>query len=717
MSHLLSHNSTTIIKKRYLDGPDETIDGMWDRVSGGNREFRRLMSELLFLPNSPTLFNRGTKSGGTSSACFVFDIEDCLLGDWPEGGLNSPFPNSIMGTTFKAACVAKAGGGVGYYLGDIREEGADVRSTHKRACGPVGVLHWLQRLRSLITQGGKRDLAQMAVLPRRHKDIRKFIHCKDEDPKALESFNISVDWDDEGMDSIDWDRANLMLSDPVLAAAAFGNDPTNLWMEQAVSAWRTGDPGMFFGDEVNRWNATPHLGRINAPNPCGETPNLNNEPCNLGSMVLRRLMKLIRKGLWTIDWDTLKEVVRQSIRFLDDILDHNKFPHPDITHMAFTTRKLGLGVMGWADALAMMHVPYDSQEAVDTADELMKTIKTVALEESIALGHAKGFYPAYDPLRSPEWALPCRNSTRTSIAPTGTISIIAECEPSIEPHFALERTRTTHEGIKFTEKIDQWLGDLGGFVPKVANDIPLEWHVKHMAAFQKHTDLGVSKTINLPNSATIHDVSRAYKLMWESKCKGGTVYRDGCRSEQVLVAKKTSVYTTDAAPVAAAPLKPITLPNDVPQLPRHKFKIGGAKFYLHVGVTADGTRPVEIFLKGSKSGSTLRGMLDAWAMSVSNALQHHQPLEEIVRLHEGSRFEPAGMTGNPDIPVCSSVPDYVVRFLALKFLTPAAAGGEPKHDRPSGESGLYCPECGNALLLRGGCLTCVKDQCGFSRCG
>jgi ribonucleoside-diphosphate reductase alpha chain len=710
MPAVISDNSRQIIEARYLDEGEKRADDVFRRVSMGNQDYYELMSDLLFLPNSPTLFNLGTKNGGTLSACFVFDIEDCLLGDWPDGGLDSPFPSSILGTTFKAACVAKAGGGVGYYLGNIRPQGTLVRSTHKKACGPVGVLHWLHRLRSLITQGGKRDLAQMGVLPVSHADIRKFIHCKDEDPKALESFNISVSWFDEWIKKVDWDQLDSGTN-------VIGPGPTDLWREQCKSAWRTGCPGMLFWDTVNATNVTPHLGDINATNPCGETPNLSDEPCNLGSLALRRLLVKIGLGRWRINWDLLKETVRRAIRFMDGILDANIFPHPDITKMARATRKLGLGVMGWADMLAMLRIPYDSQEAVDLADELMKTISVAALNESGNLGQQKGLYPAYDPEKSPKWAPPCRNSTRTSIAPTGTISIIAECEPSIEPHFALERQRTTNEGIKLTENITDWLGDLGGFVPKIANEIPLEWHVKHQAAFQKHTDLGVSKTINLPNSATVQDVSRAYRLMWESKCKGGTVYRDRCRDEQVLVAKKRSVYAIEAD-------VPSDLPNDVPQLPRHKFYAGDTKCYLHVGTSSDGKRPVEIFLTVSKAGSTLRGLMDSWAKQTSNSLQRGMPLDKLVDLHEGERFEPSGMTRNKEIPICTSIPDYVVRYLKMKFDPPkekftvqvAVATDTPATNGKAG-SGELCPDCGAELIYQAGCLYCVKSGCGFSRCG
>jgi ribonucleoside-diphosphate reductase alpha chain len=707
MSAKISANSLRILDKRYFDksAGEDNPEKMFKRISGGNPEYYEMLSGLLMLPNSPTIFNLGTKSGGTLSACFVFDIADMLLGDWPKGGDHSPWSNSILGTTFKAACVAKAGGGVGYYLGNIREEGAPVKSTHKFACGPVAVLHWLNRLRNLITQGGKRDLAQMAILPAKHKDARKFIHCKDLDPQALSSFNISVSWEDDWLQQIDWDN---------LERDTHFDSPTGLWWEQCSSAWRTGDPGTFFWTTTNRFNATPHLGDINATNPCGETPNISDEPCNLGSLALLRFLIKMSAGKYKVDWDKLKHYVRTATRYLDDILDWNEFPHPDITRMALATRKLGLGVMGWADMLAMLRIPYDTQDAVDLGEEVMKTINETALDESIQLGVKKGAYPAYNPDDSPKWAPKCRNSTRTSIAPTGTISIIAECEPGIEPHYALERERTTYEGIKMTERVQDWLPDLGDFVPKTAKEIDWKWHVKHQAVFQKHTNLGVSKTINLPNSATVRDISGAYRLMWESGCKGGTVFRDGCRNEQVLVERKTtSVYSTSGS-----------IPKKKELGARRpgwteKFKVGGYKVYLTSNsYSQTDSELAEIWLKVSpQQGSTVDGMLDSFAKMFSKALQNGVPLEELIKLHKNSKFEPSGLTGHPDVPICSSIPDLVVRFLEKHFLKKEEPKSENKSKEGGSKTGTFCPDCGKELINIQGCNTCLNPGCGFSKCG
>jgi ribonucleoside-diphosphate reductase alpha chain len=760
---VLTDNSKTILAQRYIDKVhDKTVDGLWDRVSLGNPEYRRLMSELLFLPNSPTMFNMGLPTGGTSSACFVFDLEDTLLGDWPTGGLPEPFITSILGTMFKAACVAKAGGGVGYYLGNLRPEGAEVKSTHKKACGPVTVLRFLNFLRTLITQGGKRDLAQMGVLDAHHPDIRKFIHVKDIDPQALGSFNISVSWRNEYLNQVCFEGI----------PTGGGNDWTQIWWEQCESAWKSGCPGNLFWDTINADNATPHLGNINATNPCGETPNINDEPCNLGSLAVCRYLidhgpHRAAKHRFEIDWDHLKADTRTAIRFLDDILDNNAFPHPNITKMALETRKLGLGVMGLADLFAILGVPYDSAEAVNLSSELAAHQKEVAAKASLELAEQKGAYPAWKtmPRELRDAWRPYRNSTRTSIAPTGTIAIIAGVWGSIEPYFAAEAERTTYEGIKLADGIPDWVKAIlheTGHSPKVASEVHWRYHVRHQAAWQKHTDLGVSKTINMPNDATVKDVSDAYRFMWETGCKGGTIFRDGCREEQVLVKRTTrSVYSTakpeepgrrlmvepgmlalpgDLTPeqkaefqkysqslqrylaLPSGPDRRKKLPDERPSVTR-KFHLGRVKGYLTVGLFPDGS-PGEVFINIGKQGSTLDGLVDTWAITLSAALQNGVPLEDLVKRHAGTSFEPNGLTQCPEIPVATSIPDFVVRWLDWKFGKKNPTGEEKaflemqqRTPKATGHTGKYCPDCNTELHWDAGCYVCRKPGCGFSKCG
>lgn len=820
MSTVLSENSLAILKKRYLNN-GESVDSLWDRVSGGNPKFRELMSSLRFLPNSPTLFNAGLNNGCTLSACFVLNVSDCMLSH--EGVIRE---DSIVRTREKAIMIAKAGGGVGYYFGDLRPKGKPIKSIQRVACGPVAVLRDYHMIHKLITQGGKRDLAQMGVLPCWHEDIKEFIHAKDSDPQGLSSFNISISWTDE------WVKKAFYQMDNGIQGKE-----SDLWNEQVESAWKHGCPGMLFYDTVNRDNPNKHLGLIKATNPCvvgdtlvltkngefsiqdlvdqevevwngevwskvtpkitgrnvtilkvtledgrtlhctenhrfpwdintsdvdceemmeirhlkpgdsiidypmpnsvlksiiriktivklspaeivycftdpisgrgtfnrivtgqcGETPNRSDEPCSLGSLSLPRYFN---KGQRSLNWTKLGDDVVTCIEFMDDILDRNVFPHPDIDKAARLTRKLGLGVMGWADLLALMHIHYDTQEAVNLGESLMKHINEIALATSERLAKEKGPYIGYDECKTEGPFV--RNETRTSIAPTGTIAIIADVWGSIEPHFALSWDRTTYEGMKLKEHISCW-DSLEGFVPHIANEIDVEWHVKHQAAFQKHTNLGCSKTINLPKHATKEDVSKAYRLMYESGCKGGTVFRDGCREDQVLVSNKTkSVFALENTPSRKK------MPPERQSI-THKFKVGGTECYITAGLFEDGT-PGEVFIRASKLGSSINGMLDTWAIAFSISLQNGTSLEDACEHHVGARFEPSGITNNPDLPVCSSIPDYVVRWLEYRFL------GKKKEESVSIDSGVFCPECGNQAAYQAGCLVCTNKTCGWSRC-
>lgn len=706
MSAVITANAERMFGERYIakEVGEKTPRDVFRRCSFGNPDYFRIMDELLYLPNSPTLFNAGLNNGGTSSACFKFDIEDALLGDWPHGGDNGADPDSIIGTMFKAAAVAKAGGGVGYYLGKLRRKNAPVNSTHKKACGPVAVVRFLHGVRSLITQGGKRDLAQMGILPCWHEDILDFVNCKNDDPDALSSFNLSVSWTNDFLTKVDFEGVQFPDQQSYESA---------IWWAQCQAAWKTGDPGMYFFDTAEQFNPTPHLGQLTGTNPCGEVCLLSNEPCNLGSVSLWRFVVGLKDSKRRVDWALLRETVRVAIRYMDEILDNNVFPHPQITRAAMLTRKLGLGVMGWADMLALLKIPYDSGDAVGLAYEVMRTIDEVAFSESVRLGEKKGAYPAWEaaPDDVKERFPKCRNSTRTCCAPTGTISILANASSGIEPHYMLEWERETYEKIKLVEKISV-SEYLQGFIPKTASEIGLEWHVKHQAAFQKHTNLACSKTINLPNSATVKDISDAYRLMWELGCKGGTVFRDGCRDKQVLRAVGSAGNTTVA--VGAIPSQTLDRPCQRRRLPKdrhavvHQFRVGDAEGFLTVGHFEDGS-PGEIFLTVSRQGSTIDGVFDTWAIQVSMSLQHGMPLADLIRQHQGRRFEPYGLTGNSDVPMASSIPDYVVRWLYHRYLK------KDNSQSPSMKSGNLCPECGQETILQSGCVEC--KSCGYSKCG
>jgi len=659
-----SETSQRVLCKQYLrkgeDYPEcpickqrhETLDELMDRVSFGIAPYREMLSRFDFLPNSPTLFNAG--SNGTLSACFKFDVEDTM--------------ESILDVGRKAALVQKWGGGVGYCLSALRQEGAPIRSTHGKACGPIAVMRMYHAITEMITQGGKREGAQMAILHCTHPDLVRFIKCKEEE-SAFNTFNISVAATDEFMQNVDTVYKDLF--------------------DMIVShAWANGDPGLYFIDTAERANPTPELGKLTGTNPCGEVPLLDNEACNLGSINLSHFVVPDGKhpGYGFFDFDRLKGLTHLATRYLDEVVERNFYVVPEIQEATLRTRKLGLGVMGWADALAMLHIPYDSQEACDLGTEVMKTIQFTGHEASDELFKTKGPCPASDTKH---------NMCVTCIAPAGTISTIANCSSGIEPHFSLEYTQVMGDGTKLQRKMD-----FGNFVPHVANEVSWEWHVKQMATFQKYTDLAVSKTINMANNATIEDVRSAYVAAWEQGCKGITVYRDGSRVKQAIYQGDKEFYPTDVKFGGRRKLA-----NDGVSL-RHKFDIGDMEGYLHIGLYDDGA-PGELFITGVKEGSTISGLLDGIAILTSLALQRGVPLEEMASKLQGTKFEPAGMTRYEKIPTATSVLDYIFRYMILRCNGKSLESHE--------FSGMLCPSCGAMVVFQEGCMYC-SEKCGWSRC-
>lgn len=712
-------NGLKILEKRYLL-PGETPTDLVHRVSWGNEDYYHMIANLDFLPNSPTLFNGGT-GRGTLSACFKFDVPDDMGG--------------IMDVAKKAALVLKYGGGVGYALSALRPAGSPINTTHKVSSGPIGFMPIYQALAMSITQGGVRQAAQMAILHCDHPDIKEFIDLKSTIDKAnqFNTFNISVAATDE------WMR----------------NNP-ELLSRMAENAWVTGDPGLYFYDQAQRTNPTPWLGPLTGTNPCGEVPLLDNEPCNLGSINLVNHLKhtdgawLVGTSPWEFDWDKLERTTRLATRYLDDTLDNNTFPHEDITNAALLTRKLGLGIMGWADALALMHIHYDTDEAVVLGENLMRSINDWAEDESHKLAVEKGCAPCYTMMdANHKWDL--RNATRTCIAPTGTIAILAGVSSGIEPHFSGEWQRKTHEGIILDEsaiKVD-------GFTPKTAMEIDWHWHIKHQAAFQRHTDLAVSKTINMANDVTPKDIYDAYVFAWEKGCKGVTIFRDGSRGGQVLTTTTTkdtkhnanlgtisgenpnSSNNGQTAPISGDSAEGLrTIPKtDRQHLSKtrnaitHKFSIDGQDVYFTVGLYDDDT-PGELFIKASKEGSTISGLLDGIGIAVSLGLQHGVPMSVYARKYAGVNFEPHGLTDNPDIRTATSVLDYIFRWLGHRFnghyhnhtgvtydtvnMSPMYDSGQRDDDLEIIPLGNFCPECESPTVMQEGCQHCTR--CDWSRC-
>jgi ribonucleoside-diphosphate reductase alpha chain len=522
----LSSSAIQVLEKRYLtrnnagnviESPEQMFERVARTVAGAERyesaveyeeKFYKIMTNLEFLPNSPTLINAG-KELGQLSACFVLPIDDSM--------------DSIFTTLRDAALVQKSGGGCGFSFSNIRPVDDNVKSTNKCAGGPLAFIRIYDRALDVISQGGVRHGANMGCLRVDHPDIEDFIKLK-EKCGEVPNFNISVGITDDFMASVRSNRKHQLIN-PRTGAVVKEVDAAKLFDLIVEHAWQNGEPGVLFLDEMNRCNVVPHMGVIEATNPCGEQPLLGYESCNLGSINLSRFIKVKE-----IDFERLEYVVKLAVRFLDNIIDMNRYPITAIETKTKSTRKIGLGVMGFADMLIKLGINYDTEEAVQLVHKIMGFIQKKAIEASTELAEVRGVFPAY---RGSVWhmerGIRMRNAAVTTVAPTGTLSIIANCSSGVEPYYS----KTIKKHIVNTileEEIEFAKEDC--FI--TARDIAPEWHIKIQAAFQAHTDSAVSKTINFGNSATREEIKRAYMLAHKLKCKGLTVYRDGSRDVQVL---------------------------------------------------------------------------------------------------------------------------------------------------------------------------------------
>ncbi|MEM2916866.1 MAG: vitamin B12-dependent ribonucleotide reductase [Candidatus Bathyarchaeia archaeon] len=513
-----------------------------EEVAKVEDEFYELMFNQEFLPNSPTLMNAGTEIGQLS-ACFVLPVEDSIP--------------SIFNAVRDMALIHKSGGGTGFSFSHLRPKGDIVKTTEGMASGPVSFMRVFDVSTDVIKQGGKRRGANMGILHVSHPDIFEFINAKQQEG-FLTNFNISVAVTDEFMEAVQ-KRTKFKLVNPRSKKVVREVEAREIWEQIVYNAWKTGDPGIIFIDEINRHNPTPHVGKIEATNPCGEQPLLPYESCNLGSI---NLAKFVKDG--DLDWNRLGATVRKAVHFLDNVIDANNYPLPKIEKLTKANRKIGLGVMGFADMLVALHVPYDSEEALGWAEKTMKFISEEGVKMSVELAEERGSFPNFKgSLWEKRGFKAMRNATVTTIAPTGSISIIAGCSSGIEPLFAVAFMRNVMEGTQllevnpyfekvakergfYTEELMSKVAEKGSIkdfdeipedVKKVfvtSHDIAPEWHVKMQAAFQKYTDNAVSKTVNLPHEATVEDVEKVFWLAYKLKCKGITVYRYGSKREQVL---------------------------------------------------------------------------------------------------------------------------------------------------------------------------------------
>ena len=693
--------------------------------------FYDMMVDGYFIPNSPTLMNAGKGNGLQYSACYVLPVGDSM--------------EEIFDSVKAAAIIHKSGGGTGFAFSRLRPKDDIVASTGGRASGPVSFLKVFNSATEAVKQGGTRRGANMGILRVDHPDVLEFIDCKLDG--GITNFNISVAVTDTFMDALargeDYDLVNPHSREVVQRLSA-----REVFERMVRAAWRTGDPGMVFIDRINASpaNPTPELGVVEATNPCGEQPLLPNEACNLGSLNVSKFARQGEDGEWSVDWDEMERVTRLAVRFLDDVIEMNPYPLPQIDETVKSNRRIGLGIMGWADLLFIMGIPYDAPEAIALAERLMSFVKEKSHDQCGKLAEERGPFPNWSQSIYRE-VRPMRNSTVTTIAPTGTISMIAGCSSGIEPIFALafqhrvknpdgERVLTfvneTFEKIAkakglYSDALKEEIarrGSLHGIpgVPeeaarvfKTSHEIGFEWHVRHQAAFQRYTDNGVSKTINLPNDAGEEDVAAAYKLAWELGCIGITVFRDGCKGEQVLnVGVKDKAAAAPSAGPAVVKPRPHSLSG---RTYRSETPIGTA--FITVNETADG-EPFEVFVQVGKGGSDTMAVAEALGRLISLSLRLPSPMSPQRRLEEVisqlSRIGGAQPLGFGKGKVLS-LPDALARTLAEHTgqIKPVSEGPPMAKAAENRRIGDLCKECGQATFVyEEGCKKCLS--CGYNEC-
>ena len=766
----LSGNAEVVLRRRYLskdrDGQVlEDPDGMFRRVAhnlsqadrnyGAGEEQRQATEERFYLamrrlellPNSPTLMNAG-RDLQQLSACFVLPVDDSLDG--------------IFDKVKQTALIHKSGGGTGFAFSRLRPEGDVVGSTGGVASGPVSFIRAFDTATDVVKQGGTRRGANMGILDVTHPDILKFIRSK-EDGKTLVNFNISVGVDADFMEKVK--RAESFdLVNPRNGKVTGRLNAREVFDLLAEMAWKTGDPGLIFLDVINRDNPNPQLGRIESTNPCGEQPLLPHESCNLASVNLARMVRYSGSDV-SIDWDRLSETVQVAVHMLDNVIDMNEYPIPEIAEMSRKTRRIGLGVMGFADLLVQLAIPYDSEEGLLAAEQVMGYIQEETHRASMQLALERGTFPAWEGSvyngGDGEVRL-MRNSAPTTIAPTGTISIIAGASSGIEPLFALGYVRNVmdntrlvesnpyfeavarHEGFYSEELIEEIArgGTLEGLdVPewvkdvfRTAHDISPEWHVRMQGAAQAHTDNAVSKTINFPHTATVDDVSNAYMLAYELGCKGITVYRDGSKDGQVLSTGDSG--STQEAEAAILPIQ--VTPRSRPQTIQgvtERVRTGHGNMYVTVNFD-ENDRPFEVFGNLGKAGGCDSAQLEAISRLVSLALRSGIDPSVVLEQLRGITCCPAWDEGT----LVRSAPDAVALALERQAygkegraalghgvqmaFAPEVVHSENGHNHENGNgrgengivqlTGRRCPDCNTPVIYQEGCLMCIS--CGWNKC-
>ena len=749
----LTENALKVLEKRYFRKDENGVliedwQKMLTRVAANiasgdeekTRRFYRLMDAGYFLPNSPTLMNAGGDLQQLS-ACFVLPLEDSM--------------ESIFETVKNAALIHKSGGGTGFSFSRLREANARVRSTNGVSSGPLSFLKVFNAATDAVKQGGTRRGANMAILNVDHPQILDFITCK-ENPAALNNFNISVGVTEEFMQAVANDDEYNLIS-PHTGAISKKLKARDVFALIVKMAHKNGEPGIVFLDRLNNANPTPALGKIESTNPCGEQPLLPYEACNLGSI---NLALLIKDG--DVNWDKLKEVVQDSVDFLDAVIDVSKFPLPQIENISKANRKIGLGVMGWADLLFQLKIPYASEEAVTLAAKLMEFIDFYAKKHSSELAVKKSAFPNFpesiyangslkretlnqdwESLKEKIKKEGIRNATLTTIAPTGTISMIADTSSGIEPQFSLAYVKNVMDGEKLiyvNKYLQKALEEKGIYNKKLleeiltrgslaciedipeelqkvfqtAHDISPEWHIRMQAAFQKYTDNAVSKTINFPNSATVEDIQSAYELAYHLGCKGVTVYRDGSRESQVLYLG-TQITTSEKTDQKVAPRTRPEITKGITQ----RLETGCGHMYVTINTDAQGA--CEVFIQMGKVGGCASAQLEAIARLVSLALRSQIKIESITRQLKGIRCQSPMWNKGKMITSCGDAVGQALEQFVTLYTKGQIQSGEfsaenenPDSHKQFGNGFALCPDCGNTIEHTEGCLKC--PACGWSKC-
>jgi len=744
---ILSNNALKVLEKRYLKKDKEgkiieTPAQMFKRVASNvassdklygkssrqakqsENEFYQVMSKLEFLPNSPTLMNAGTPLQQLS-ACFVLSVDDSI--------------DSIYEVIKQTALIHKSGGGTGFSFSRIRPKGSPVGTTSGVASGPVSFMRVFDASTEAIKQGGKRRGANIGILNVNHPDILEFIASKEKEGN-LSNFNISVAVSDEFIESAQRGE-EYSLIDPRTKEVSGKLNATKVLNKIIEKAWSNGEPGLIFLDKINRDNPIPLMGKIESTNPCGEQPLLPYESCNLGSI---NLAKMVEKG--EINWDKLKRTIHIVVHFLDNVIDANKYPLPQIAKNTLSNRKIGLGVMGFADMLISVSTPYDSKKALNLAEKLMSFIQDESKKASEKLAEERGTFPNFKGSKWEKEGLKLRNATTTTIAPTGSISMIANCSSGVEPLFSILYHKQVLEGEKllytneeferiarekgfYSSELIQEIVDNKGSCQQIlkippslrrlfvtALDISFEDHIKMQASFQKYTDNAVSKTINFPNRIGEEEVKKAFVLAYKMGCKGITVYRDRSREEQVI--KMGTTKEKLKKELIPRPRGKITYGTT------REIKTGCGDLYVTINEDKEGN-PFEVFAQLGKSGGCAASQTEAIGRLVSLSLRSGILWKLIVKQLKGISCDRSWGLGKNKVLSCADAVAKAIEMYQMEKKIPSPLS-EPSVKKISLESekeiardlGRWigaCPQCGSsAIEYEGGCFVC--RSCGYTEC-